>query len=418
MRPALAFLLLLCATGSSSIAEPCRPIRGLEPLLGPGTVLLLGEIHGTVQSPAFALEVACHAARADLPVVVGLELSPAGQARVNRFVSSSGTDADRTALLAGSTWQRSYQDGRNSEAMFGLIDGVRRLHGEGLPLRVALFDAGGPQRDRAMAGNLTRIIADSPGALAVVLTGNQHSRTTRGSSRNRDHEPMGYVLKRDASYEKLIALNVAHGGGRAWICAPDCGIVDLAGRHGNAAWSIEIDEATRPAGHAGWYRVGSISASPPAQPSRHETVSAEVKPALQEPTGRTPEPAPDAPRPESASRPAGSDPGIRGEWQAYEFNSNARTWTMAFEGGRFRAESGPDDWYEGEFAVDPSVEPATIDFRIDDCRCSFKGETSRGIYVWDGQSIVISAPRPGSSRPREFMENSGRMMRLLRLDGD
>ena len=91
---------------------------------------------------------------------------------------------------------------------------------------------------------------------------------------------------------------------------------------------------------------------------------------------------------------------------------------MAFEGGRFRAESGPDDWYEGEIAVDPKAEPAWIDFKIEDCRCSFKGETSRGIYFWDGKSIVISAPRPGSSRPREFMENSGHMMRLLRLDGD
>ena len=91
---------------------------------------------------------------------------------------------------------------------------------------------------------------------------------------------------------------------------------------------------------------------------------------------------------------------------------------MVFEGNSFRAESGPDEWYEGEIAVDPKTEPAWIDFKIDDCRCPFEGETSRGIYFWDGKSILLSAPRPGSSRPREFMENSGQMMRLLRLDGD
>ena len=109
---------------------------------------------------------------------------------------------------------------------------------------------------------------------------------------------------------------------------------------------------------------------------------------------------------------------MQGSWQAYDFSSNSRTWTMVFAGDRFRAEGGPDDWYEGEIAVDPKADPARIDFKIDDCLCSFKGATSRGIYFWDGKSIVISAPRPGNSRPVRFAEQSGQMMRLLRLDGD
>jgi uncharacterized protein (TIGR03067 family) len=407
-------------------SEPCKPIDGIQPLLKPGKTLLLGEIHGTVESPAFALDVACHAARADLPVVVGLELSTGEQTRVDAFLESQGTEEDRSTLLAGPPWQRSYQDGRASRAMFDLIDGLRRLRGKGHTVGVTMFDApatrGGQQRDRDMARNLAAVVTEAQRSMVIVLTGNNHSRITQGLPRNSTYEPMGYVLGRETSTDNLIALNVAHGGGSAWICAPDCGIANLAGRHGEAEWTIEIDDATRPAGHSGWYHVGSITAAPPARMSPSEVPL--------HPTNSTKERARKNPDKDetgsgstattrNANRPLfESEAKFRGEWQAYDFGSRSKTWAFRFEGRSFRAQGGPDDWYVGRVAIREDQEPAQIDFTIDDCRCSYKGMTSKAIYQWDDESLVISAPQPGNPRPRRFVESSGQMMLLLPLDGE
>jgi len=228
-------LLAVVSIGVVVADEPCRPIDGLEPLLKAGNVLLLGELHGTVESPAFVFDVACHAAGKGLPVVVGLELWPGEQERVDAFLESMGTDEDRDALLEGPTWQSSYQDGRNSRAMLDLIDGLRKLRAGELPVRLALFDAsgkaGGQQRERDMARNL--------------------------------------------------------------------------------------------------------------------------------------------------------------------------------------AAAGEDDWYSGRVAIRPDEDPAEIDFAIEDCHCSYKGMTSKAIYRWEGESIVVSAPTPGNPRPQRFVESAGQMMRLL-----
>ena len=123
-------------------------------------------------------------------------------------------------------------------------------------------------------------------------------------------------------------------------------------------------------------------------------------------------PAPDADRPLS-----GTEGKFQGSWQAYDFSSDTKSWTMQFDGRSFRAQGGTDEWYEGRILIRDDEKPAQIDFAIDDCRCSFKGMTSKAIFQWDGKSIVIAAPRPGKSRPPRFNETSGQMLRLLRLDG-
>ena len=266
--------LVLATSVLASDSESCQPIDGIGTLLEPGTILLLGEIHGTEESPAFALQTACHAARTDLPVIVGLELRPAEQARVDAYMVSGGTEDDRRSLLAGSVWQANYQDGRASHAMFDLIDGLRAMRREGREVRVALFDApgsrGGQQRERDMARNLAAIAADSPRAMTIVLTGNMHSRVTRGNARDSEYEPMGYLLARDESVGRVLSLNVAHSGGSAWVCNPNCGVSRFGGGDDQTAWRIEMDEATRPAGHVGWYHVGAITASVPARISPSE----------------------------------------------------------------------------------------------------------------------------------------------------
>ena len=426
LRPMVRCLLILILVSPGLVAasDACRPIGGVERLLRPSQVLLLGEIHGTEESPAFALDVACHAVAAGLPVVMGLELNSGDQGRVDAFLASQGTDDDRVALLASNQWQRTYQDGRNSRAMAALVEGLRQLRAEGAVVRVVMFDAparqGGQQRDRDMGRNLAAAARESPGAMMIVLTGNNHSRIRRGSRRNAEYEPMGYVMAREISSENVIALNVAYGGGSAWICGPDCGVIELSGRFADRPWSIEIEESTRPPGHSGWYRVGAITASPPARMSDAE--AAQVMSRVSPPTASrkvredteavNPKALPDAPGPLFPA-----ELRFQGSWQGYDYSQSHKTWAFWIEGRGFRAEGGPDEWYEGRIKLDTGQDPAWIDFIIDDCACAYKGGVSTGVFEWAGDSILISAPTPDDPRPERFDASGGDVMRLVRVDG-
>jgi len=250
----------------------CNPIKGVDRLLSPGKVVLLGELHGTEQSPAFALNVACHAAAAKLPVLVGLEHRPAEQQRVDAFLQSDGTEQDLNAFMAGPQWQSSYQDGRNSQAMLGLYDGLRELKKARATISVVLFDEsgakGGQAREQAMAGHLKRAVVAAPEALTIVLTGNMHSRLQVGTPWSREHQPMGYLLGKNISAEKIVALDVAHAGGTAWVCLANnqggCDSHELGGRGSDIPWQIDLKEILGTDNHHGVYQVGKITASLPA----------------------------------------------------------------------------------------------------------------------------------------------------------
>ena len=51
--------------------------------------------------------------------------------------------------------------------------------------------------------------------------------------------------------------------------------------------------------------------------------------------------------------------------------------------------------------------------RLAACASVVPGITS--IYRWEGDSIILAAPRPGSPRPSSFNERSGDVVRLERL---
>jgi len=178
-----ALCLLACSTPAS---DRCEPIEGIQALLAPGRVLVLGELHGTVESPAFTGDFACHAVGAGLDVVVTLELSPAATSDFEAFLQSPGKPSDRAELLSGRLWQRSYQDGRTSRAMVDLLEGLARLRREGHSVRVALFDArpagGGQARERAMAANVASLIEASPESAAAAPNGVGRSRSKSSAS--------------------------------------------------------------------------------------------------------------------------------------------------------------------------------------------------------------------------------------------
>lgn len=420
-RTCLAVLLSVSAA-SAGAAETCRPIAGLEPLIRPGAVLLLGEIHGTAESPAFVGDVACRVARAGLPVVVALELPVEGEERVDAFLRSDGGEEDRRALLAGPAWQASYQDGRTSAAMLELIERVRRLRREGARARIVLFDpgasGGGQARDRGMADRLADLVSAETKAVTVVLTGNLHSRTSRGFPGRADYEPMGYLLAGAVPGGRIVALDQAHGGGTAWICAPQCGVARLGGRRSERPWEIEIG-GDPPSGHDGWYRIGSITASPPARLSPAERASPRLDPARPAGEKSSPdrEPAraePQAPAPPEPGGPlSAAEKSVQGSWQGYDFRRGFETWSLEVDGRGFRAE-GSGDWYEGRLVVRGDRTPAWIDFVIERCRCAYEGDTSQAVFGWDGDSLVVAASPPAKPRPADLEARGAQLLRFVR----
>jgi uncharacterized iron-regulated protein len=193
----LAFLLAFLA-GPVLARGACKSIDGLEELLKPGRVFLLGELHGTEQSPSYAFMVACNSAKVGHETVVGLELTSAAQPLVDLYLDSGGSEQDRAALLEHDIWTRSYQDGRTSRAIVGLIEQVRQARRQDLKVDVLFYDIASPRsaqdRERAMAVRLAESMKNRPESVHVVLTGNMHSRVAPGNMRNRDYRPMGNLL--------------------------------------------------------------------------------------------------------------------------------------------------------------------------------------------------------------------------------
>lgn len=277
----LAFLALLaaCATTSGPAGQPapeplaCREIEGLAPLLAPGAALLLGDMHGTVEIPAFAGNAACLALKAGRPVTLALEIPRSNQERVDAFLVSEGTAADRQAVIDSPFWTGDYQDGRGSEAMLALIEEARRLRQQGRPIRITLVDwdqkGGGAPRDRSMGEALATAArqVQAEGGVLISMAGNVHSRITRGTPWEADYEPAGFVMVREAPDLSITALEVAYAEGTAWTCTSgevaSCGVRPLRGR-GDAQGGRIVLHSEVKNGHHGLFHIGPPTASPPA----------------------------------------------------------------------------------------------------------------------------------------------------------
>ena len=266
---------ILAASGE---APACRPIGGLDEVLKPGKILLIGEMHGTAESPAFVSDLACHAAKAGRPTTVALEINRSESPRVEAYLASKGLPEDRAALVQGSFWNNQPRDGRNSEAMLGLLDSLRKLRQQGASVKVEVIDPGpgnykdGPDRDRQMAANLAAAVERSPhsaGDVFVSLTGNLHNRIVRGWSNNPDYEWMGYILRQKYA-DRLVSLNASSTGGTAWVCfdasGNDCGPQPMKGREETGGPRITLHPRDD-SGYDGTYFIGAMTASPPAVPS-------------------------------------------------------------------------------------------------------------------------------------------------------
>ena len=265
MRGFLLVLVLGCGHGQ---LPPIERVVLPPQLTTPRSTLVLGDLHGTQELPAFVGGVVAQLA-AHQPVVLALEIPADQTLGIPAFLDSDGGPAARVAVLRDPFWRDAYQDGRRSDAMLALIDQARQLRAAGKRVDVDRFDPvlpGPPSqesREEAMAQHLIATRAARPDAVLVVYVGNLHAVRT-------EHEAIpgfAWMARRMARAGVVFtSLGPRWQSGTAWTCPnadpADCGATPVKGKGGPAGI---ITMGATPGGHYdGWFDVGPVQASPPA----------------------------------------------------------------------------------------------------------------------------------------------------------
>ncbi len=260
-------LVSVLGCGHAAVA-PVERLALPPQLTKPHSTLVLGDLHGTREIPAFVGDVVTALADHE-PVVLALEIRADQAPSLGAFLDSDGGPAARRAVLRDPFWQDVYQDGRRSEAMLALIDRARQLRAAGKRVGLDLFDAvlSGPPtqdtREEAMAQHLIATRAARPDAVLIVYVGNLHAVRT-------EHEAIpgfAWMAHRMARAGLVFTtLGPRWQSGTAWICRgaepSDCGPGPVSGDGGPAG---VITLGATPGGHYdGWFDVGPVQASPPA----------------------------------------------------------------------------------------------------------------------------------------------------------
>jgi len=253
----LAIILLAsCSAFDQSIKVSCNAPEGIPR----SNLLLFGEMHGSVESPEVIGRIAC--ARAlEGPTVVGLELPTKEQTAIESYLASDGSKASRARLLSGPFWQQS-KDGRSSMAMIDLIEYVRKLKQQDIPLTVFAFDAQtniDTSRDSAIAQSVRNFRAANPSLPIVALMGRVHA------SQAPIHRGDQLIITSGSLLQDLNPTSVllGHPSGTIWACMPDCDIHQVDSSWGTAKQSGFTNESPM-LGYSTTYVLPSITASPPA----------------------------------------------------------------------------------------------------------------------------------------------------------
>jgi hypothetical protein len=239
----------------------CETIQGAEALWARPDlrIVLVGEVHGTGETPAVVGSILCASRRIGAPAALALEAAPKdGQAEIDAYLASAGSEADRAALRRAAMWADPHA--RGSEAVLELVETARRLKA-----RVVLFDVARPrlgptdgEREQGMAGALAQAAA---GGRVVALTGLGHADRTGFTSL----KVASAIMRLPAT--STVALAPIVSGGEAWGCRgtpPECKGQALPVRRPVSSRAIVLDPGVRE-GFDGGYSVGApFTASPPA----------------------------------------------------------------------------------------------------------------------------------------------------------
>lgn len=201
-------------------------------LVQPGSIIFVGEVRGSCEIPAAAMDIVEHALRRGYNARLGLEMEapPEVQAAVDAFVRNMDNGLDlagpSSPLLRCRHWQ--LRDGRASEAIYQVLTRARLLRTHPVT-RVFGYDVGvnaprGSQRhSEAMAARvLEEVAAASSNSLMVILAGSAQCDLSKPQS-------LASLVKQQHQ-ERVRSLRVLHMGGEAFNCEPvfgDCGVHDV-----------------------------------------------------------------------------------------------------------------------------------------------------------------------------------------------
>jgi hypothetical protein len=260
LTAASTLLLSIMLTGCEGVRAARYRVCGIDHV-PESTLLLLGEIHGSQETPSIAGRVACSYSL-DSETALGLELLTSDQANLEEYLESNGDLCSRQKLLGTSFWKKT-RDGRSSAAMFELIEYVRRLRRQGLPISVFAFDAhertSQVSRDAALANGILRFREANPDAHIVALMGNIHASELPVQLTDSRIATTGTML---ASLEPTSVL-VMYRSGSVWACMPECGVHEVSSQWSRIKTAGFLRETPK-AGYDYAYVVSRATASPPA----------------------------------------------------------------------------------------------------------------------------------------------------------
>ena len=227
------------APAHSSAGYDCKLPQGWGQVAQRRTqFVVFGEIHGTVESPAFVGNIACALAARGERILVAVEhLSIHDPALQSAWNLPHGT-FEATVRQAG--WAER-KDGVGSEAMMGLLVYLHALKQQGRSVDIVAFSgakdveqdrrfsdqSGQGPHEAAQAENIRTAAAARSYDHVLVLVGNLHARkrpVERGGSLFR---PMAMQL---ASPDAITTLGMKTSGGTHWGCGLKPGVTPAVGK--------------------------------------------------------------------------------------------------------------------------------------------------------------------------------------------
>jgi hypothetical protein len=232
-------------------------------------VILIGEMHGTQETPRLFDNLVTVAAREkNKHVAAGLELPISLQPLIDEAVKKDlGIDSFREQLLGDPAWQK-INDGRSSQAMLDLICDLLRL-AESQKVSFFFFDTEINDRNETMAKVIGQRAREQHYDATFILTGNIHANKAAHHPGRRQIVPMGHFLEEQGF--AVHSYDVRYAEGETWACMPQCGV------HHLEAYPVGIDLE----GFDGTLFVGPVHASPPVQ-SEKPTKAEKKSPATDE----------------------------------------------------------------------------------------------------------------------------------------
>jgi hypothetical protein len=266
-RLRLVSLGLVFLSFAAEAAATCSHTPGAEQLWLSKSVhwILIGEMHGSNETPNAFGNLVCEALAHKRQVTVALERPTSEQAALDRILTSRNLEEAEKALLAEPDWKNG-MDGRASEAMLRLLLSLRELRKTHRELEVAAFDAAFTgqdpgARDQAMGHALLALGRAKPRSLILVLTGNVHA--MQSPKFGYDFAAMSLPAK------ERISLEATDTGGEVWVtmngaCGSSKGGVETKGR--TVPFGIYLDPSLAPYGKVdGIFSLGvPLTSSPPA----------------------------------------------------------------------------------------------------------------------------------------------------------